>query len=122
MNPNLLKRLFPNASPSTIKRNVDFEGELSRAVAQPIVRLEPEVPDAGEKENSGRCAVRIVSCRMRLLDPDNLCPKFFIDALRYERIIRDDSAKHIILTVEQRKVKSHCDECTIIEITRPCRT
>lgn len=118
MNPNLLKRLFPNASPSTIKRNVDFEGKLSRAVPKSIVRLESEVPDEREKENSGRCSVRIVSCRTRLLDPDNLCPKFFIDALRYEGIIRDDSAKYISLTIEQRKVKSHCDECTIIEVTR----
>lgn len=111
----VLRKLFPNVSPSTLKRNPDFGSALPDPIAQPAVRS-PDLPDAGKEKNPGRCAVRIISCRRRLIDPDNLCPKFFIDALRYEGVIAGDSAKHIVYSIEQRKVKSQKEERTIIEI------
>ena len=53
---------------------------------------------------------------MRLLDTDNLCCKYFIDALCYEGVLKGDSPKHITLEVRQEKVRTAAEECTIIEI------
>ena len=68
-----------------------------------------------EKQDSKRVLVRITSHRERLIDPDNLCPKYFIDCLRYAGIIADDSAAHIELSVSQRKCAKGQEE-TVIEI------
>lgn len=112
----VLRKLFPNASSSIIKRNPDFGSAVSNPLTEPAVRP-ADLSNAGKKENPRRCAVRIISCRRYLLDPDNLCPKFFIDALRYENVIPGDSAKHIVYSIEQRKVERREEERTIIEIT-----
>ena len=77
---------------------------------------EPLGPVQGEAPNPGRCSIRIVSCRRRWLDPDNLCVKYFIDALRYAGVIEDDTNWHIILEVSQTKVGSRNQEGTMIDI------
>lgn len=43
-------------------------------------------------------------------------PKFLIDALRYEKLIPDDSPDHIILEVRQKKVAHKSEEGTLVEI------
>lgn len=64
-----------------------------------------------------RChKVFVVSRRIRLIDPDNLCAKYHIDGLRYCGAIKDDTAKHITLSVSQEKVKTKAEECTVISI------
>lgn len=68
----------------------------------------------GKSINSGRVLVRIVSYRRRLLDPDNLCPKYFIDCLRYAEIIKNDREEDIELSVTQRKVNTRQEERTEI--------
>jgi hypothetical protein len=60
--------------------------------------------------------VRIISFRRRLIDPDNLCPKWFIDCLRYWGYIQDDRPQDIVLEVSQEKVQTKADEHTRIEI------
>ena len=45
--------------------------------------------------------MRVVSFRARLCDPDNLCPKYFIDCLRYAGLIADDAPEFITLEVRQ---------------------
>ena len=50
-----------------------------------------------------RMHVRISIYRKRLLDPDNLCVKSLLDAMRDVKLIRDDSLKWITLKVEQFK-------------------
>lgn len=57
----------------------------------------------GKEKDSACFSVRITSYRSRLLDPDNLCPKYFIDCLVYAGIVRDDSPQAIRITVEQFK-------------------
>src|SRR5262245_39003348 len=86
---------------------------LPRSEPQQIVRNGTVRQEPRKETNPTRRRIRIVSYRKRLIDPDNLCPKYFIDALRYEGIIDDDSAKHIILEVTQEKSKR---EFTSIEI------
>jgi hypothetical protein len=56
----------------------------------------------GKANDAGRIRVVITSSRRRLIDPDNLCPKYFIDCLRYSGLIPDDSPEHITLEVKQR--------------------
>lgn len=62
-----------------------------------------------------RVRVRVVSFRSRLCDPDNLCPKYFVDCLRYAGLITDDTPELITLEVSQVKVKRG-EERTEIEI------
>jgi hypothetical protein len=73
--------------------------------------------EAREAGDATRFSVRVTSYRRRLIDPDNLCPKFFIDCLRYCGAIPDDRAQDITLEVRQEKVKRKQDERTEIEVT-----
>jgi hypothetical protein len=92
------------------------ENPAPGAEPQRPVCHEPLAADAGEKENGRRFHVRVTSYRKRLLDPDNLCPKYFIDCLRYAGIIPDDSARFMDFTVRQQKVKGDDEERTEIEV------
>lgn len=89
----------------------------SRAKPEQIVRHEPVAETVREDSNAARVSIRITSYRRRLLDPDNLCPKYFVDCLRYAEIIKDDRDQDIELTVRQSKVKTRQEERTEIEIT-----
>jgi hypothetical protein len=132
MTPDL-KTMFPRASRSFIEAN-------QQNTVQPIVdrkngkhetfnnskpqdpKLKPTLcdesvgTDEGKASHSNRCIVRITSFRVRLTDPDNLCPKYFIDSLRYAGAIPDDREEDIELTTSQEKVKSYGEEKTVIEI------
>ncbi len=119
MKQDELLRLFPNASASTIAANA----QGSRTAP----KLERPLGNAalgqgkGEEKDSGRVHLRIVSVRKRLLDPDNLSPKWTIDALRYCGIIRGDEPEKITLEVTQRKAAKTEAEHTVIEIySIPC--
>ena len=83
------------------------------------VQHEPVAAQAGEAKNPSRIHVRITSFRCRLLDPDNLCPKYFVDCLRYAGLIPDDRAQDIALEVRQEKVSTRAQERTVIEIEGP---
>lgn len=73
-------------------------------------------PEKGKGQDSTRLRVCITSVRGRLIDADNLCPKYFIDCLRYAEIIKEDSPEFITLEVSQRKVNPGEAERTIIEV------
>lgn len=95
----------------------DSGSESKGAEPKRIIRHE-SVGQAPRKEGyPNRFKVSIVSYRKRLIDPDNLCPKYFIDALRYEGLIPDDTAREIVLEVRQEKAVTKCFERTVIEIT-----
>lgn len=78
------------------------------------VRNEPVAKKERESANPSRVRVCVKSFRKRLIDPDNLCPKYFIDCLRYAGLIPDDRAQDIELLVTQEKSK---DERTEIQIS-----
>jgi hypothetical protein len=110
-----LRQLFPNASKSCLAANP----ENPRPVAK------PQLPDrAGElalarkaeKARSDRVHIRFTSVRKRLLDPDNVIPKWTLDALRYAGVIRGDEPEKITLEVTQRKVAKGEEEHTLVEI------
>lgn len=79
----------------------------------------PNEVGAPQAQNPRRYLVRITCYRLRLLDKDNLyggC-KFFVDALRYARIVREDDPEAIDLQISQVKVKSEDLERVEIEIS-----
>lgn len=80
------------------------------------VRNEPLAKGKGEKEHTGRVHIRFTTKRKRLIDPDNIVAKYFIDCLRYAGAINDDTAKDI--TLETRQEKTRGQEETIIELFR----
>ncbi len=96
----------------------DYENRCEAQSAKPefAVRDESLAEEKREASHTGRVHVRVISRRKRLIDPDNLCAKYFIDCLRYAQIIQDDSADKITLEVSQEKVTSGNEE-TVIEIS-----
>ena len=74
-------------------------------------------PPKGETLYPGRVSVCVVSYRRRLLDPDNLCAKWFLDACRYARLISDDRPQDITFSVAQEKVRTKEEERTEITLT-----
>ena len=88
---------------------------------QPAVLHASVEPVQGKAFYSGRVLVRITSYRRRLLDPDNLTPKWFLDSCRYSRIISDDRPEDISLQIGQEKVKTKAEERTeiLIQPDRP---
>jgi hypothetical protein len=82
-------------------------GAASRAEPQPSVRDEPLAAPPREARHASRVRVCVVSFRARLCDPDNLCPKYFIDCLRYAGLIADDAPDCITLEVRQVRCRRH---------------
>jgi Holliday junction resolvase RusA-like endonuclease len=117
MTPNELKRRFPNASDSFIKRNLSPVRGLQNTEPQRSAKVALGVEGEAKQAGPSRRQVSITSVRKRLIDPDNLFVKPLIDALRYEGVIADDSAAHIVLVVKQEKVNHKHDERTVIEIS-----
>lgn len=107
-----LARVCPKPHETTI------DPQLQSAEPECPVCNEPLAEGKGAQEGTSRIRVEINSFRHRLLDPDNLCPKYIVDCLRYWKYIPDDTSKDIQLIVQQSKC-SKKDERTEIELTYP---
>ena len=110
MDEKTLQQRFPRASKDFLEANRSDPTPQPK----PPVRHEPMAAAKRKKAHPRRRILRIISYRTRICDTDNLCPKYFIDALRYARIITDDSPEHIELQVTQEKVGRLLDEKTVI--------
>lgn len=99
-----------------IKHEIETDRPPSRPQSKPALCHEPLGSSPGEVKNPNRCVVSVVSFRTRLLDLDNLCPKYFVDSLRYAKLIQDDSPAEIELRISQVKVKDKQAERTEIEL------
>ncbi len=82
------------------------------------VRHEPVAEKKRERSHAGRFHVSVEGRRVRLIDPDNATPKYFIDCCRYAGLIPDDRSQDIELSVTQTKVKTKEEECTVITIEK----
>jgi hypothetical protein len=101
----------------TIQRTfLDRKSASSNAKPKRAVRNEPLAKSGGKKENTGRIHIRLTARRKRLIDPDNLVFKYFIDCLRYAGAIPDDRAEDV--TIETKQEKTRQKEETIIELFR----
>lgn len=147
--PEELRRLFPRASISTIAANAarpaapthrpdagtgaaERLAEVPPALLADRVRSERADPvpqrdpvhaspqaDGGQKAGPARYLVRITSSRCRLLDEDNLCPKWHIDALRYCGLLPDDAPGQCKIETTQIRVGSKPEEKVKIQIFPP---
>ena len=75
-------------------------------------------PTEDKKAAASKFHVRFISVRKRLCDPDNLCCKFLLDALRYHGFIPGDEPDKIELEVTQRKCVKGEAEKTVIEVSQ----
>lgn len=102
--------------PAVAKRNQHLLASASSgAEPEPTVCHEPMAAAQRETGHTGRISVCITSFRKRLLDPDNLCPKYFIDCLRYAGLIPNDRQQDIDLHVSQIKVQQGAHTEIIVE-------
>jgi hypothetical protein len=99
---------------NTDTQNTGKTSELKRATCD-----EPLAQGKGEKEVSGRVHFSFVSVRKRLIDPDNLVPKFYIDACRRIGLVKGDEHDKITLETTQRKAAKGEEEHTQITIQYP---
>lgn len=93
--------------------------ESSHSQPEPPVPTKLLGPGQGTAQGAARIVVRLTSFRVRLLDPDNLCPKALVDGLRYAGIIPDDRPQDIELAIAQQKVAHRREERTEIELVFP---
>ncbi len=116
--PNELRRLFPNASRSTLEANSvvlpNPEPECDQAPA-----LERPVPR--KKRGLDRITVRFTGYRCRPLDPDNFAGsvKELLDGLRHAHLLPNDTIWDIALETGQVRVGVRGKERTEIEIIYP---
>lgn len=83
---------------------------------QRLVQNESVATAPGKAQDAKRVRVSITAFRVRRLDPDNACPKYFVDCLRYANFIHDDRDEDIILEIRQEKAASKADERTEITV------
>lgn len=95
--------------------NDDYRS-LPRPEPEPPLCDEPLAAASRTKPHAPRRRVSITSYRRRLLDPDNLCGKWFVDALRHLHVIEDDTAEDIEFSIKQIKVSEKDQERTVIEV------
>lgn len=126
MNPNLLKRLFPNASSSTFKRNA---GDSSEGVRpdQPECSgrsaLELQAPGktksgAGPAPSSERYRIVFHVYSIRPFDWDNYSTKELQDIIVRSGILSADNWRVLEGSVIPHKAQAPDEERTVVEITR----
>lgn len=109
-----VKQLFPHGSESFFQINPD---SLPQG-AEPESPLQHRSNGKAKREkgNSIRYSVSIVAYRVRECDPDNLCGKYFVDALRYSGLLYNDRAEDITYQISQKKVENKKQEKTLVVI------
>lgn len=83
------------------------------------VKTKNETQDRDEKDSDSRYRIVVTATYRRFADPDNLCPKWFIDRLAEYGIIQNDSSEFIYEIIKRiKKVKPWGTETTTIEVYR----
>lgn len=105
-----------------LKRNpaLSVGGSGPVAVIKCNAGCKPLAEAKAEKAATGMLHIRFVSVRKRLCDPDNVIPKWTLDALRYVKVLRGDEPDKITLETTQRKAEKGEEEHTLIEVFKPC--
>lgn len=112
--PNFSKEWFDNYER---QRAIKNHGLPQNPKPECVVQHGALASSGGEEKNTARITVSVTSFRQRLLDADNLIPKYFIDGLRYAGLIPGDNPQSIQLEqVKQVKVKEKSEERTEIVI------
>ena len=117
MNPDAIRRYFPNASASVLAANAEGAGETAKLERDS--RNEPLEARKAKKGGSSRLHISFVSVRKRLCDPDNISEKWLLDCLRYCGAIPGDEPEKITLETTQRKAARGEAEHTEITVYDP---
>lgn len=117
MKENELRRLFPNASRSTLEVN----SALSHASFKRNEKAALGGPIPGKEKSVGRIVVRFTGYRVRPLDPDGFAGsiKDLLDGIRHAHLLPSDDFWTIRLEAEQVQVASFAEEKTEVEIIWP---
>lgn len=113
MTRNEILRRLPNASESTIRKNLSLGDSGPVAVVECNPGDAPLAAAEVQKAATGRFLVRVTAYRKRLLDEDNLCEKYHVDCLRYCGVLPGDEPQKVKIEVHQVKSKV---EKTVIEV------
>lgn len=108
-----------------VKQPLLFQGGDSELVPKfkPRIRKQTKRKDAVKKrtetdsEKSDKFRIVVTSYRKRHADPDNICPKWYIDEIVRAGIMPDDISKYV-LSVEKRVRVTKQEPKTVIEIFR----
>lgn len=92
------------------------EVALDYPKSQRITRNVSLAAGTPKESNPDRYVVRIISVRIRLLDEDNLCPKYAVDFLRYCGAIPSDAPGKCKVETTQRKVEKGEEEHTEVRV------
>ena len=114
-------QMKPEKPDSSAKKGSGDQRNEARRVSpgsfpEQAVWNEPLAAAKGKEGHTGCVPVRITSFRRRLLDPDNLVGKFFLDCARYSGLLKSDTADAVSYSIRQIKVKTRKEERTEIEI------
>ncbi len=121
MNELELKRLFPNASASTIKANAGDTGICtSKPERAKGVPLEPreEGKGQGDMGTPRRTLAKFNVWSVRPCDADNYLLKGLIDALCHAQILDGDAWNQLAISVVSEKAASREEERTEVTIER----
>lgn len=99
------------------QRRSKNHGAPSSAKPEQVVCHDALAAAPREEGHGPRFHIGIVSFRRRLIDPDNLCGKYFVDCLRRHNAIPDDSASVVEYSIRQEKVAKKEDERTELAVT-----
>lgn len=116
MSPQQLKELFPNATPDFIKANCSPENPRKLAIVERHPGNATLEPSQAQRGDSTRFLVRVTAVRKRLIDEDNLCEKYHVDALRYCGILPSDAPDRTHIETSQRKTEKKEAPYTLIEV------
>lgn len=89
---------------------------LGNPVPKRTVRDAPPRKGPTKEGDPVRYVVRVVSVRIRLLDEDNLCPKYVCDFLRYCGALPGDAPGICKIETTQRKVEKEEPEHTEVRV------
>lgn len=116
-----VSKLAPKMQQQVAEQLYVVPNKDSHQAPDPIVeRGDPhalaEAPQA-EAGHPGKYFVRVVSFRVHLLDEDNLCEKYHVDALRYSGLLPSDAPDQCRIITTQEKVATKAEERTEITIS-----
>jgi len=105
---------------AALARNPSLRAANSHQAQGPIPeRAVPDGPVAATvREEGDRSRIRVIieSRRVRLLDEDNLCGKYFVDLLRYAGVLPTDAPGVVGIKIFQTRVSSKEEEETVVEV------
>ena len=111
---------FNERTQAKIRKQLEADFHAGNAGKVAVVESDPGNAPLEAKEvqgsDRGRVLVRFTTRRKRLLDEDNICPKFACDLCRYAGVIFDDAPERTKIEVHQTKCKKGEPEEITIEV------